>query len=154
MRLSAVCRNLGIAKPLGEQWIARGIVAPEKATVRGSARDLTFADAVRFAIASRLSDGGQPISRIMPAIMLHHIDVTFEDDEALLLIQEGGSLGATKASDDGRRLEPDASADLRGSYAARVVRKRDLVNVDPGPGFDLRLSLDQFRARVRSFWED
>jgi hypothetical protein len=154
MRLSAVCRNLGIAKSLAEQWIARGIVVPEKATVRGSARDLTFDDAVKFAIANRLSDAGQPISRIMPAVMPHHMDKKFDDDEALLIIEEGGSLGAIKNPEAGRRLEHDPTADLRGSYAARVVRRGELKSAGRGPGFDLIVPLGQIRARVRSFWEE
>lgn len=154
-RLSQVCNELGISKRRVEQWISRGILKPDNETVAGSARLITFSDAIRIVAIDRLLEAGVPLEDAARCRIPHlH---AFKDESAYLVLRTGFMLEiipTTRRGDPPPKIGEGRPVHKHGYFDSEIVPESHVFDLitDPKSFASVVLPLKSIEDKVNAAW--
>ncbi|WP_057462187.1 hypothetical protein [Pseudovibrio sp. POLY-S9] len=153
MRLSAVCDHLDFSKQTVGQWINRGIFKVDQETKPGSARQLTFKDAMRLAILTKAANANLPLNEVHSH--LNHL-TALKDQKAFLVITDAllELVPATERGGKGSKRGDGVKVYQEGALTSDVIKASELADHLSSPNHTIALvvCLDTVEAEIKSFW--
>lgn len=158
MRLSEICEALELPKGRVDQWAHRGLLAFDKETKPGSARQCTKADAARIAMLGYLSAAGvsfeaaaQEIAQAMKGLFIYENDVSFLVISATRI---GELISPTQRGGPGQKAGEGVKIVTDCYFKVKAIPGSQLAELASCPDFDFSMvfNLTEIETRVDDFW--